>query len=134
MHARTADEGGDDPLEVFFDLATLIVEARVPEAAPEGSSGRGYGEGPHCLPYAYRGVAGSSGLGHLCSPDRLHCQRFASLRKHAFLLWQNAVPLCIEVFMQPPPPVFARVSHTLPTRSSSARSAPTARGGRSRRR
>lgn len=111
MHARLADENEPDPLDVFCDLATLILEARFPG---RGDSGRGYGEGPHCPPYfTYNnnnnnnnsGGINRSGsqqvqqgpLQHVCSPDKLLCQRFQSLRRHACLLGKNGVPLCVEV-------------------------------------
>lgn len=100
MHARLAENNELDPLDVFCDLGTLIVEARVPGL---GSNGRGYGEGPHCPPYfghAHHNSSSSSGNSlahHVCVPEKLHCQRFLSLRKHALLLWQNGVPLCVEV-------------------------------------
>lgn len=108
MHARLAEENEPDPLDVFCDLGTLILEARVPGS---GDSGRGYGEGPHCPPYFSHAQLSNSNnnnnihhnnnggrLGqHVCSPDKLHCQRFQYLRKHACLLGKNGVPLCVEV-------------------------------------
>ena len=115
MHARLADDIEPDPLDVFCDLGTLILEARVPG---RGDSGRGYGEGPHCPPYfGFNNNNNSSSSGsncnsngsgggnngsrpsgqHICSPDQLHCQRFQHLRKHACLLGNNGVPLCVEV-------------------------------------
>ena len=120
MHSRLADGIEPDPLDVFCDLGTLILEARVPGRS---DSGRGYGEGPHCPPYfgfssnnnnvnnnnstsssngssICSGGVGSGGsrLGqHICSPDQLHCQRFQHLLKHACLLGNNGVPLCVEV-------------------------------------
>ncbi len=111
MHSRLADGIEPDPLDVFCDLGTLILEARVPGRS---DSGRGYGEGPHCPPYfgfsnnnnstssnssiCSGGVGNGSRLGqHICSPDQLHCQRFQHLRKHACLLGNNGVPLCVEV-------------------------------------
>jgi len=104
MHARLAENNELDPLDVFCDLGTLIVEARVPGL---GSNGRGYGEGPHCPLYfghAHHNSSSSSSSSpahHVCVPEKLHCQRFLSLRKHAFLLWQNGVPLCVEVLVGP---------------------------------
>ena len=102
MHARLADENEPDPLDVFCDLATLILEARFPG---RGDSRRGYGEGPHCPPYFSSSSSnnnnnnnGSGGqLDHICSADKLHCQRFQSLRRHACLLGKNGLPLCVEV-------------------------------------
>lgn len=99
MHARLADENESDPLEVFCDLGTLILEARVPGL---GDSGRGYGEGPHCSPYFSQtnnnnSNSNSNSKQHVCSPEKLHCQRFQHLRKHACLLGKNGVPLCVEV-------------------------------------
>ena len=116
MHARLAEENEPDPLDVFCDLGTLILEARVPGC---GVSGRGYGEGPHCPPYFSHAqlsnnntttsnnnnhVSSNSsssnnrpGQQHVCSLDKLHCQRFHHLRKHACLLGENGVPLCVEV-------------------------------------
>ena len=93
MHARLAEDHESDPLDVFCDLGTLILEARVPGL---GGQGRGYGEGPHCPPYFSHAHPNSSPA-HVCVPEKLHCRRFQSLRKHAYLLWQNAVPLCVEV-------------------------------------
>ncbi|XP_046462221.1 protein FAM214A-like [Daphnia pulex] len=117
MHARLAEENEPDPLDVFCDLGTLILEARVPG---RGDSGRGYGEGPHCPPYfSHAQISSSSSSNnhnnnnihhsnngsrpgqHVCSPDKLHCQRFQSLRKHACLLGKNGVPLCVEVLVGP---------------------------------
>ncbi|XP_057365921.1 atos homolog protein A-like [Daphnia carinata] len=114
MHARLAEENEPDPLDVFCDLGTLILEARVPG---RGDSGRGYGEGPHCPPYFshaqlssntnnnnnnnHHNNNGSRPGQHVCSPDKLHCQRFQHLRKHASLLGKNGVPLCVEVLVGP---------------------------------
>lgn len=109
MHARLADDSEPDPLDAFCDLGTLILEARVPG---RGDSGRGYGEGPHCPPYKIHSSAGhvnnNNNIGtqnhnhanhhqHECSADKLLCQRFQHLRRHAALLGENGVPLCIEV-------------------------------------
>lgn len=109
MHARLAEESEPDPLAVFCELGTLILEARVPGL---GDSGRGYGEGPHCPPYLFHSSANhliinnnstshnhnhaSHHRQHECSGDVL-CQRFQHLRRHAALLGENGVPLCVEV-------------------------------------
>lgn len=110
MHARLADENEPDPLDVFCDLATLILEARFPGRG--GNTSRGYGEGPHCPPYFSNnnnnvnnvnnnngGSGGGGGglLDHVCTADKLHCARFQSLRRHACLLGKNGLPLCVEV-------------------------------------
>ena len=101
MHARLAEENEPDPLDVFCDLGTLILEARVPG---RGDSGRGYGEGPHCPPYQINNNNSNNNNNngnrpgqHVCTPDKPHCQRFQYLRKHACLLAKNGVPLCVEV-------------------------------------
>lgn len=107
MHARLAEENEPDPLAVFCELGTLVIEARVPGL---GDNGRGYGEGPHCPPYLFHSnhlinnnnsinsnnPSHASRQHHECAGDVL-CQRFQHLRRHAALLGENRVPLCVEV-------------------------------------
>ncbi|XP_069692464.1 atos homolog protein A isoform X2 [Periplaneta americana] len=94
MHSVMEGEDGADPHDVFVDLGVLIVEGRVPGGA--WAAGRGYGEGPHCA-----GV-GISALPtrHDCDPaNNFLCKRAENFRKHMQLLWQNNIPLCIEVLL-----------------------------------
>ncbi|PSN52982.1 hypothetical protein C0J52_01113 [Blattella germanica] len=91
MHSAMEGEEGAEPHDVFVDLGVLIVEGRIP-----GAAGRGYGEGPHCA-----GVGISTlPVRHDCDPgSSFLCARAEKLRKHMQLLWQNKIPMCIEVLL-----------------------------------
>ncbi|XP_063237686.1 atos homolog protein A isoform X2 [Bacillus rossius redtenbacheri] len=108
MHAML--EGGEEraePHEVFVDLGVLVVEGRVPGGA--WAATRGYGEGPHC---AGLGIAGSTGR-HDCDPaGNSLCKRAENLQKHMQLLWQNSIPMCIEVLLCPDCPCGAQKSQS----------------------
>jgi len=94
MHSVMEGEDGVEPHDVFVDLGVLIVEGRIPGGA--WTAGRGYGEGPHCI-----GVGISSlPARHDCDPNNSFlCKRAENFRKHMQLLWQNNIPMCIEVLL-----------------------------------
>ncbi|KAJ9593975.1 hypothetical protein L9F63_014616 [Diploptera punctata] len=94
MHSVMEGEEGAEPHDVFVDLGILIVEGRIPGGA--WAAGRGYGEGPHCA-----GVGISTlPARHDCDPaSNFLCERAEKLRKHMQLLWQNNIPMCIEVLL-----------------------------------
>ncbi|XP_067003329.2 atos homolog protein A isoform X2 [Anabrus simplex] len=90
-------EDGLEPHDVFVDLGVLIVEGRIPGGA--WSTGRGYGEGPHC---AGVGLPTGAAARHDCDPsNNFLCKRAENFRKHMELLWQNSIPMCIEVLLCP---------------------------------
>ncbi|KAJ1519327.1 hypothetical protein ONE63_004626 [Megalurothrips usitatus] len=92
MHSMMEGEGGSEPQDVFVELGTLIVEGRV----PGGTTARGYGEGPHC---SAQGLANAASR-HICNPHQnILCKRAESFRKHMQLMFQNNVPMCIEVIL-----------------------------------
>jgi len=77
--------------EVFCLLGSLIVEGRLP-AEGFASKGRGYYEGPHVeLPGRLSR--------HKCSQTEYLCKKNENFRKHMLLLWQNNVPMSIEILM-----------------------------------
>lgn len=83
--ANNADYEAPD---VFCGLASLIVEGRLPR-----NDGRGYGEGTH-VPIGTKGPRH-----HVCSEENTMCKKDENLRKHMLLLWQNNVPVSIEVLL-----------------------------------
>lgn len=78
-----------EPCDLFVYLGMLVVEGRTP-----GLTGRGYGEGPHCLP-----ISGQNR--HRCDPQDPQCSREEHFRKHMMLLWRNCIPMSIEVLLCP---------------------------------
>lgn len=85
-------EGGFEPQDVFVELGTLIVEGRV----PGGGNARGYCEGPHC---SVQGLHNAT-LRHSCNTQQnFLCKRAENFKKHMQLLFQNNVPMCIEVIL-----------------------------------
>jgi len=77
--------------DVFCSLGSLIVEGRLP-AEGFAARGRGYYEGPHIE------LPGKISR-HKCSPSEYLCKKNENLRKHMLLLWQNNVPMSIEILM-----------------------------------
>jgi len=89
-NSNMQEEGPDLP-DVFCSLGSLIVEGRLPT---EGfaTKGRGYYEGPHVeLP--------GKVSRHKCSQTEYLCKKNENFRKHMLLLWQNNVPMSIEILM-----------------------------------
>lgn len=82
--------------DIFCSLGSLIAEGRLPRESEQGGRGeaRGYYEGPHVE------LPGKISR-HKCSPDTQLCQKNEHFRKHMLLLWQNNVPMCVEVLMSP---------------------------------
>ncbi|XP_021920332.1 protein FAM214A isoform X2 [Zootermopsis nevadensis] len=94
MHSVMEGEDGAEPHDVFVDLGVLIVEGRIPGGA--WAAGRGYGEGPHCAGVGISALPAR----HDCDPNtNFLCKRAENFRKHMQLLWQNNIPLCIEVLL-----------------------------------
>jgi len=86
------DEGSSlDLPDVFCSLGSLIVEGRLP-AEGIGGNGRGYYEGPHVE------LPGKISR-HKCSENEYLCNKNENFRKHMLLLWQNNVPMSIEILM-----------------------------------
>jgi len=86
------DEGSSlDLPDVFCSLGSLIVEGRLP-AEGFGANGRGYYEGPHVE------LPGKISR-HKCSQNEYLCNKNENFRKHMLLLWQNNVPMSIEILM-----------------------------------
>lgn len=99
MHSVMEVEDGVEPHDVFVDLGVLIVEGRIPGGA--WAAGRGYGEGPHCAGVGLATPA-VGGVRHDCDPDNSFlCKRAENFCKHMQLLWQNSIPMCIEVLLCP---------------------------------
>lgn len=83
-----------EPPDVFCSLGSLVVEGRLPagEGSGGGRGGRGYYEGPHVeLPGRISR--------HKCSNTQILCNKNENFRKHMILLWQNNVPMSIEVLL-----------------------------------
>eukprot|EP00092_Neocalanus_flemingeri_P012089 GFUD01013033.1.p1 GENE.GFUD01013033.1~~GFUD01013033.1.p1 ORF type:complete len:1150 (+),score=174.33 GFUD01013033.1:469-3918(+) len=86
------DEGSSFDLpDVFCSLGSLIVEGRLP-AEGLGANGRGYYEGPHVE------LPGKISR-HKCSQNEYLCNKNENVRKHMLLLWQNNVPMSIEILL-----------------------------------
>jgi len=87
--------GHEDSLELpelFCSLGSLIVEGRLP-AEVQGEAGtRGYTEGPHVE------LPGKISR-HKCSNNEYLCNKNENFRKHMLLLWQNNVPMSIEILL-----------------------------------
>lgn len=81
-----------EPPDVFCNLGSLIVEGRMPRPG----AARGCGEGPHVPMPKIHGAAGQR---HECSLEDLLCKKDENFRKHMLLLWQNNVPVSIEVLL-----------------------------------
>jgi len=77
--------------DVFCSLGSLIVEGRLPTESV-GAKGRGYYEGPHVE------LPGKISR-HKCSQNEYLCKKNENFRKHMLLLWQNNVPMSIEILM-----------------------------------
>jgi len=95
--ARGGEDGpGVDLPDIFCSLGSLIAEGRLPREWEQGGRGeaRGYYEGPHVE------LPGKISR-HKCSPNNPLCQKNELFRKHMLLLWQNNVPMCVEVLMSP---------------------------------
>jgi len=88
------DDGSSLELsELFCSLGSLIVEGRLPEGDGGASSGgRGYYEGPHVE------LPGKISR-HKCSQNEYLCNKNENFRKHMLLLWQNNVPMSIEILL-----------------------------------
>jgi len=82
--------GASEPPDVFCGLASLIVEGRIPR-----NDGRGYGEGPHVPQTASKSLSSR----HECCNENNVCKKDENFRKHMLLLWQNNVPVSIEVLL-----------------------------------
>merc|ERR1719189_1134626 len=93
---RGEDGPSMDLPDIFCSLGSLIAEGRLPRESEQGGRGeaRGYYEGPHVE------LPGKISR-HKCGPDNQLCQKNEHFRKHMLLLWQNNVPMCIEVLMSP---------------------------------
>ncbi len=68
-----------EPPDVFCDLASLIVEGRVPRV-----DGRGYGEGPHVPQNSGKPLLGQQR--HICSEESIMVRNATILRNPMFLL------------------------------------------------
>jgi len=93
---QTSTPGHDDGSslgvsDVFCSLGSLIVEGRLPTEGT-GPKGRGYYEGPHVE------LPGKISR-HKCSENFYLCKKNENFRKHMLLLWQNNVPMSIEILM-----------------------------------
>jgi len=77
--------------DVFCSIGSLIVEGRLPTES-SGPKGRGYYEGPHVE------LPGKISR-HKCSENFYLCKKNENFRKHMLLLWQNNVPMSIEILM-----------------------------------
>lgn len=85
------DDPAVEPPDVFCSLGSLIVEGRIPAGEGEGG-GRGYYEGPHVeLPGRISR--------HKCEDVQYLCNKNENFRKHMLLLWQNNVPMSVEVLL-----------------------------------
>eukprot|EP00095_Tigriopus_kingsejongensis_P000275 maker-scaffold329_size204955-snap-gene-1.23 protein:Tk00275 transcript:maker-scaffold329_size204955-snap-gene-1.23-mRNA-1 annotation:"protein fam214a" len=81
-----------EPPDVFCSIGSLIVEGRVPHQSDE----RGYREGPHVPPL---GGGLRQQYAHCCSAEEYMCKKDDNFRKHMLLLWQNNVPVSIELLL-----------------------------------
>ncbi|XP_059078940.1 atos homolog protein A-like isoform X2 [Tigriopus californicus] len=86
------NDSGLEPPDVFCGIGSLIVEGRVPHRTNE----RGFKEGPHVPPL---GGGLRQSYPHLCSGEEYMCKKDENFRKHMLLLWQNNVPVCIELLL-----------------------------------
>ncbi|XP_052813505.1 atos homolog protein A-like isoform X2 [Mya arenaria] len=78
-----------NPRELFTNIALLVTEARTPDFSPKGRI-----EGPHCPPV--RGV-----IRHECDRHKLQCRKASELVSIQEVLWQNRIPMRIDVLLFP---------------------------------
>ncbi|CAH1789359.1 unnamed protein product [Owenia fusiformis] len=78
-------EGSD----LFKWIGMLVLEARVPQMSPKGRT-----EGPHCP-----GILGE--VTHACDNKKNECVEAVKVADQMEQLWQNNVPMCIEVLLHP---------------------------------
>ncbi|XP_070547219.1 atos homolog protein A-like isoform X2 [Ptychodera flava] len=85
------EENPENPEKLFVDLGMLVANGRQPEPSVKGRK-----EGVHCPP-----VDSGSGLPHRCRQDDDECIKAKQMESEMELLWQNNIPMSIEVLLYP---------------------------------
>ncbi|XP_059177985.1 uncharacterized protein LOC131957268 [Physella acuta] len=83
------EEDLKDPLQLVKELVLLIVEARTPDLSIKGRV-----EGPHCPVIRGRPA-------HKCNAEKFECLRASEFCYLATRLWQNNIPICLDILLFP---------------------------------